>query len=112
MSVCHAPELGNGTALVFGMTTSVLLLFLLPFVGYRAQPCCDARGSSRSSHSIDRCIPFPRGVRWQDNTVGENGWTYAVDFTGTYSSHYNKLMHFVRRRRWVRRQQRSVDSSA
>eukprot|EP00041_Stephanoeca_diplocostata_P033294 m.1096447 g.1096447 ORF g.1096447 m.1096447 type:complete len:245 (-) comp24309_c1_seq5:188-922(-) len=52
---------------------------------------------------------------WQvqdDNTVGENGWTYAVDFTGTYSSHYNKLMHFVRRRRWVRRQQRSVDSSA
>ena len=54
---------------------------------------------------------WPRGSSWQiDLSVGgAEGWEFSAEFSGRlsrWSRKYDKKLHFVRRRRWVRLQQK------
>lgn len=89
----------------------------IPWVGFTQRllptdrsPWSDGSGSG-GVQDLRIIRPSP-GFRWigdwiVDTSSGTDseGWQYAIDFPSAFVPTYNKMLHFVRRRRWTREQE-------
>jgi hypothetical protein len=89
----------------------------IPWVGFtqRLLPTDRSPWSSGDGHNgvaeVRSIRPSP-GWRWigdwvvdSTHNTDEDGWQYATDFPSPFVGRYNKMRHFVRRRRWTRQQE-------
>ena len=89
----------------------------IPWVGFTQRLLPTDRspwssGDGQNGVADVRSIRPSPGWRWighwvvdSTHNTDEDGWQYATDFPSPFVGRYNKMRHFVRRRRWTRQQE-------
>jgi len=89
----------------------------IPWVGFTQRLLPTDRspwssGDGQNGVAEVRSIRPSPGWRWigdwvvdSTHNTDEDGWQYATDFPSPFVGRYNKMRHFVRRRRWTRQQE-------